>query len=131
MSHEKNLKCPSYICKPGAELYGVVNSEGKVDFLKETFEVDLPFVKEALKGKDPESRFRFSGNCAKSGCKQWNSTAKKCGLITTVIDRFAKPDIKELQSCPIRSKCRWYAQEKSLACAQCNEVFRNLEGSIV
>ena len=131
MIEKENLKCPSYVCKPGAELYGVVNAQGKVDFLKETFEINLPFIKEAYKGKDPENRFRFAGNCAKSGCKQWNSDVSKCRLIDKVIDLIAKPDIQELQYCPIRSKCRWYAQEESLACAQCNEVLRNMEGNII
>lgn len=131
MSEEKKLKCPSYVCKPGAELYGVVNSQGKVDFLKEPFEIDLPFIHEAYKGQDPEKRFRFAGNCAKSGCNQWNTNEKKCGLIKTVIDHIAKPDIQKLPYCPIRSKCRWYVQEESLACAQCNEVLRNMERNII
>lgn len=28
---EDNLLCPSYICKPGAELYGVVNASGFIN----------------------------------------------------------------------------------------------------
>lgn len=131
MSEERKLKCPSYVCKPGAELYGMVNSRGKVNFLKQGFEVDLSFVKEATKYKDPESRFRFAGNCAKSGCKQWKPDTKECGLIDKVIALVAKPESKDLQPCPIRTKCRWYSQKKNLACSQCDEVFRNLEGSIV
>lgn len=127
----ENILCPSYVCKPGAQLYGIVNSNGFIDYLKATLEIEETFVTEASKGRDPGKRFRFAGNCAKSGCKQWDSTEKECGLIGQVINIVGNEEPAELQFCPIRSKCRWYRQRKGLACAQCSEVIRNIEAKMI
>jgi hypothetical protein len=58
----ENLLCPSSILKPGASLFGIVNTEGTVDYLPEAIKVDSTFVDEAKKGRTPEARFRFAGN---------------------------------------------------------------------
>jgi len=128
---KQNLTCPSYVCKPGAKLYGIVNADGLIEYLKEPIEVDETFIDIAYKGREPEKRFRFSGACAKSGCKQWNTAEHECGLINNVIDIIGNDELSELQYCGIRSKCRWYEQKKGLACAQCNEVIRNIEMKII
>lgn len=127
MSDSKKLLCPSYVCKPGAQLFGIVNSSGFVDYLNTTLEVNEEFVKEANKGRAPEKRFRFAGNCAKNGCNQWDKEGSQCGLIDTVVEVFDKSNSQELQTCAIRDKCRWFAQKKELACHNCNEVIRNIE----
>ena len=127
MNKPTYLLCPSYTCKPGAQLFGIVNSSGFIDYLQSTIEVNETFVEEANKGRTPEKRFRFAGNCAKNGCKQWDKADSQCGLIDTVIEVFEKPPQQKLQSCPIREKCRWFAQRKETACHNCNEVIRNLE----
>ncbi|MBI5915293.1 MAG: hypothetical protein HY842_07945 [Bacteroidetes bacterium] len=121
------MLCPSYVCKPGAQLYGVVNAGGFIDYLKATIEIDESFVEEAYKGRDPEKRFRFAGNCAKSGCSHWSKGEHECGLIGRVIEMMDKPEEAELRPCPIRYQCRWFRQRGGLACAQCNEMIRNLE----
>jgi len=130
METEKNLSCPSYVAKPGAKLYGIVNSEGQIDFLKDAIEVDETFIQKAMEGRAPEKRFRFAGNCAKSGCKQWSAEHAECGLINTVIDVVGKEEQSTLPDCAIRSTCRWYHQQKGLACSQCNEVIRNIETAL-
>lgn len=127
----ENLLCPSYVAKPGAALYGIVNSRGFIDYLQATIEIDETFVAEAQKGRAPENRFRFAGNCAKTGCKQWNTGQKACGLIDDVIEVIQNPELAELQHCAIRDKCRWFRQRSGLACAQCNEIIRNIETAMV
>ena len=122
-----NLLCPSYPVKPGAKLYGIVNSKGFIDYLQATIEIDETFVEEAAKGRDPDKRFRFAGNCAKNGCKHWEGQQSKCGLIGNIIELVDNPETAELKPCPIRSNCRWFHQRGGLACAQCNEMIRNLE----
>ena len=122
-----HLLCPSYYCKPGAMLYGIVNAKGFIDYLKATIEVDDFFVEEAYKGRDPDGRFRFAGNCAKNGCTHWENQQNECGLIDQVIELIDNPEQEKLKPCPIRSDCRWFRQRKGLACAQCNEMIRNLE----
>ena len=124
---QQNLLCPNYYGKPGAELFGVVNSSGFIDYLKSTIEVNETFMEEANKGRHPEKRFRFAGNCAKSGCNHWSGKKHACGLIDQVIDVIGNEEQSELPECPIRKKCRWFQQRGDLACAQCNELIRNLE----
>jgi hypothetical protein len=123
--------CPSYDCNSGAKLFGVVNSGGFIDYLKVTLEIDESFVSEAKKGREPEKRFRFAGNCAKSGCGHWNKADHQCGLIDKIIEAVGNSQNKVLQYCPIRSKCRWFLQRGGLACAQCNEVIRNIESQMM
>lgn len=123
----ENLLCPSYVCKPGTQLYGMVNANGFIDYLKATLEVTEGFVIEANKGRAPEKRFRFAGNCAKNGCGHWNKGQHECGLIDQVIAIVDNEETDALQHCPIRGKCRWFRQREGLACAQCSEVIRNLE----
>ncbi|HEA29018.1 MAG TPA: hypothetical protein ENH91_03330 [Leeuwenhoekiella sp.] len=132
MENSKSSKlCPSYAAKPGSQLFGIVNRNGFIDYLENTLEVNEPFMEEASKGRNPEERFRFAGNCAKSGCSQWNDGKEQCGLIDKIIKIVDNTEKTELQPCPIRSQCRWYDQRQGLACAQCNEIIRNIEMKIV
>jgi hypothetical protein len=124
-----SLSCPSYIAKSGAELFGIINSEGQVHYLSESIVIDDDFVDEANKGRKPEERFRFAGKCIEKGCKQWETNTNMCGLTQKIIRTINNIDtLKELPNCAIRDKCRWFAQENELACANCSEVFRNQEG---
>ena len=131
MSKDENKLCPSYVPKPGAQLYGIVNASGFINYLNSTLEINETFIEEASKGRELDKRFRFAGNCAKSGCKQWDGQGKQCGLIDTIIQIIDNPEPQELAYCPIRSQCRWFAQRKGLACAQCNEVIRNIEMKMI
>ena len=123
----ENLLCPSSMARPGASLFGIVNAEGKIDYLPQAITVDETFVEEAQKGRTPEARFRFAGNCAKSGCGQWDKEGHQCSLVGRIVNALERPIQAKLQDCAIRSRCRWFAQEGSLACANCNEVMRNIE----
>lgn len=127
----ENLLCPSFICNPGAQLYGIVNREGFTDYLRITMYIDEKFVGIARQGREPEKRFRFAGKCIQSGCKQWNAEGNACGLVDNIIDLVQNIEQEELQPCPIRKECRWFAQRKGLACAQCSEVIRNIETSML
>lgn len=123
--------CPSYICKSGASLYGIVNKNGLIDYLPDAIEINQAFVEEAKQGREPEKRFRFAGNCAKSGCNHWDGSQKECGLINKIIKIVDKEEVQTLQDCSIRSQCRWYGQKKGLACSQCNEIIRNIEIKLI
>ncbi|GAB0154786.1 hypothetical protein CHRYSEOSP005_00460 [Chryseobacterium sp. Alg-005] len=124
-SHSKK-RCPSYIGKAGAQLFGVVNKEGKVQFI-----TPLTVTEEFLrlnKGKSNlEQRFRFTGKCVEKGCAQWNSEESKCSLSQKVQDLGSVKRTKELSYCPIRTQCRWFHQDGKQACFSCNEVTRNME----
>ena len=130
----KTLQCPSYIAKPGAELFGIVNDDGKIEYLEEAITIDKTFVEAAklyneTTGRVPEGRFRFSGKCMQGGCSHWNNDHDSCSLISKIIANTNKiPETNSvLFSCAIRSGCRWFAQEGNLACANCNETVRNKE----
>lgn len=121
------LLCPSYISKPGAQLFGIQNSDGKISYLKESIPVDQTFVAAAQLGRPAEERFRFAGKCIERGCHQWSDTQQQCGLAGAIIARMNMPLSNASEHCPIRSRCRWFAQNGMLACANCSEIVRNLE----
>ncbi len=128
--NSKPLLCPSYSAEPGAQLFGIVNQTGLIDYLSSTIEVNQFFIDETKKGRTAEERFRFAGNCAKNGCKQWDKSGNQCGLLDSVIEVFDKVEIGPLPNCAIRDSCRWFAQRSESACYNCNEVIRNLEAKI-
>lgn len=123
---EEDYLCPSYLSKPGAQLFGIVE-DGKVQYLEEAIIVDKTFTEAAKKGRSAESRFRFAGKCIKGGCAQWNNGSGVCGLTDKLIDEVSAAPAAELQHCAIREKCRWFAQRGATACAICSESVRNME----
>jgi hypothetical protein len=132
MQTENSLQCPSYVAKPGAELFGVVNKEGKVEYLNQPIKVDKNFIDEGKKVQEKtglalEERFRFSGKCIQGGCHQWSSEHSACSLVGKVMDAMNKKAEAALGPCPIRTGCRWFAQAGASACANCDEVVRNVE----
>lgn len=115
------ILCPSSRCQPGAILLGIVLSDGSVAFAKDRIAVDGAFVENALQGRAPESRFRFSTPCASSGCHQW--TGSRCGVIDSVLDDVRDiSQVEILPDCSIRGQCRWYDQSGSSACAVCDRI---------
>lgn len=131
MSNDNNKLCPSYRPKAGGLVYGVVNESGFINYLNDTIEISESFSEQIHANPSIENKFRFAGNCAKNGCNQWENSHKKCGLVDTIINIVDNSEASELQFCPIRDKCRWFAQRQKLACAQCNEVIRNIEMKII
>ncbi|WP_449400100.1 hypothetical protein [Chryseobacterium wanjuense] len=114
--------CPSYLGKVGAQLFGVVNKDGKVQFI-----TPLAVTEEFVQQNDHlEQRFRFTGKCVEKGCAQWNNEESKCSLSKKVQELDLNQN-KELSFCPIRSQCRWFSQDGNEACFSCNEVTRNME----
>jgi len=118
--------CPSYVCKTGAKLFGIVGKSGTVSYLETPITVTEAFVAEVSKGTPPEQRFRFSGKCIENGCSQWNPEHSKCTLSTKVIATIGQNG-KDLPDCAIRSKCRWHSQDGEKACFSCNEILRGME----
>lgn len=122
-----SLLCPSYVSKPGAQLFGIQNGEGQIDYLKTSITIDQTFVDAAQKGRPAEERFRFAGKCIEKGCHQWNDGTHQCGLVGAIIERMNSALSNAPVHCPIRGRCRWFAQKGMEACANCNDVVRNLE----
>jgi hypothetical protein len=99
--------------------------DGTVGFITPPLQIDEDFVQRAKQGRDPEKRFRFSGTCVESGCKQW--TGSRCGVIDRVLAAGVTPPPvvasagtrASLPQCAIRSTCRWFAQSGAAACRVC------------
>ena len=124
MNSEKKL-CPSYKCKDGSILLGVVMRDGRVAFSADRIIVNKEFVDIAREGRSPEKRFRFGGQCVQSGCKQW--TGNRCGVIDSVIEEEKERLVySNLPECSIRPECRWFDQRGAEACAICPEVITDL-----
>lgn len=115
---KETILCPSSVCIEGSALLGIVNAQGTVDLLPEPIPIDEDFVKEAHKGRKPETRFRFTNTCLQKECQQWNGQG--CGVIERVQQLLViEEELQQLPACGIRSRCRWYLQTGASACATC------------
>lgn len=115
-------KCPSYLGKAGAQLFGVVDKDGRVQFIT-PLTVTQDFIETNSR---LEQRFRFTGKCIEKGCAQWNDQDFQCSLPGKVRD-LAVPEYTEMSFCPIRGQCRWFFQDGNKACFSCDEITRNME----
>lgn len=118
-------KCPSYLGKVGAQLFGVVGKDGKVQFIS-PLTVTEDFLNLNKDKNSLEQRFRFTGKCVEKGCAQWNAEESKCSL-SKKVQHLDSHKETELFFCPIRTQCRWFSQDGKEACFSCNEVTRNME----
>src|SRR5215471_15839717 len=106
----QTLLCPSSHCEVGANLLGIVQSDGTISYSATELKIDRSFVEIARQGRKPESRFRFSGPCHKAGCAQWLNGG--CGVAEWAANVSSAQFEREAceAPCAIKSHCRWYAQ---------------------
>ena len=118
------ILCPSSRCKEGNVLLGVVNAQGRIDFLTQRVEIDAKFVEVANEGRPPEQRFRFSSPCLKGGCEKWDG--ERCGVAKILSERAPELLPQEtaagLPQCSIRPNCRWYLEYGNSICRTCTWV---------
>lgn len=120
-SNDPTIRCPSAKCEPGSSLLGIVNREGKIDYLETPFPLNSTFLEAAQQGRTPEKRFRFTASCVESGCQQW--LEGRCTVADKVIAALqSEPPAKALPHCGIRASCRWYRQSGKAACSVCEHV---------
>jgi hypothetical protein len=116
--------CPSSRCEEGSTLLGIVNAQGRIDFIAEPFEVDAGFVAAAKEGRPPEQRFRFSSPCLKRGCEKWDG--ERCGVAKVLNERgpelLPPNDAATLPGCSIRQSCRWHGEYGDQICYTCSWV---------
>lgn len=118
-------RCPSAKCREGAELLGIVRSDGTIAYLGRRTTLDEQFVRIAATGRAPEKRFRFSDLCVEERCAQW--AGGRCGIIDDVIQRLTPVPLGgPLPRCSIRATCRWFGQSGPRACAVCPFVITDL-----
>ena len=120
--------CPSSRCEEGALLLGIVQADGTVAFTSDEIRIDAAFVQIAKQGRNPESRFRFSGPCQKKRCAQW--TGNRCGVADLVIQEISEAGIAAstlAPNCAIRTKCRWFDQAGDRACYVCPLVITDID----
>lgn len=125
-SNINQKKCPSYIGKAGAQLFGVVNKDGRVQFI-----TPLTVTEDFIENNgNLEQRFRFTGKCIEKGCGQWDEQELKCSL-SGKVQQLIVSETAEMSFCPIRRQCRWFFQDGNEACFSCNEITRNMEELLV
>jgi hypothetical protein len=110
--------CPSAPAEEGATLFGVVQADGSIAYLRDNFEVTPDFLETARVGRSPERRFRFSSPCQQSACEQWASG--QCSLperLAAIIPESYRSD--RLPRCSIRAHCNWFDQAGPAACRVC------------
>ena len=116
--------CPSSRCEEGNILLGLVNAEGRIDFIPDRLEIDGKFVEAAKEGRPPEQRFRFSSPCLKKGCEKWDG--ERCGVAKILHERgpglLPSEPASALPRCSIRPNCRWHGEYGDLICFTCSWV---------
>ncbi|MGC2776031.1 MAG: hypothetical protein WA418_10400 [Bradyrhizobium sp.] len=125
MSDPNSVKlCPSSRCEDGNILLGVVNAEGRIDFIPERIEIDAAFTAVAKAGRPPEQRFRFSSPCLKRGCEKWDG--ERCGVAKILQERgpdlLPREPAAALPHCSIRQDCRWHGEYGDVICFACSWV---------
>jgi hypothetical protein len=125
MSDSNSVKlCPSSRCEDGNTLLGIVNAEGRIDFIAEPMVIDATFVAVAREGRPAEQRFRFSSPCLKRGCEKWDG--ERCGVAKILHERgpeLLPPDnASALPRCSIRANCRWHGEYGDPICYTCSWV---------
>jgi len=129
---EEEQFCPSARCEEDAILLGIVGANGIVGYVTPQITIDADFVREARRGRIPETRFRFAQPCIESRCAQWADS--HCGLINRVLEFSEGKSIAEasrgpLPKCVIRPLCRWFAQEGDKACAVCPVIIHSRDNT--
>jgi hypothetical protein len=113
--------CPSSRCEEGSTLLGIVNAQGRIDFMAEPIAIDASFVAAAKEGRPPEQRFRFSSPCLKRGCEKWDG--ERCGVAKVLHERgpdlLPPDDAAMLPRCAIRPDCRWHGEYGDQICYTC------------
>lgn len=124
MMTERSLKCPSAICKPGAQLLGVV-TDGVLDFEVSLPVVDDEFIAGVSNRRDIDKSMRFTSTCIRSNCEKWIDD--KCALVD-ILFTFLQPVGESLPECGIRDTCRWFYQASERACRVCPLVIPDASG---
>lgn len=120
--------CPSAPCGPDAMLIGRLAEDGVVHLTDRPLQM-TPDLVGAIGGPEAANKsLRFASPCRGAACGHWDG---KCG-VPGMARHLAKPQPKAavaLPDCPIRLRCRWYAQDGSTACQLCINIVR--EGAVV
>jgi hypothetical protein len=118
------ILCPSSRCEEGNLLLGLVNAQGRIDFIAERVQIDANFVAQAKEGRPPEQRFRFSSPFLKRGCEKWDG--ERCGVAKILHERAPELLTQEpaaaLPRCSIRASCRWHGEYGDSICFTCTWV---------
>jgi hypothetical protein len=121
--------CPSAPATDGAQLLGLIGSDGRLHPVRSVMHVDQAFVDQAAKAGPVEARMRFAGRCQTDGCTQWTGT--RCGVIdrAMILIEAATTEKESLPPCTIRSECRWFDQRGAKACGTCIWVVTDTRGA--
>jgi hypothetical protein len=82
----------------------------------------LPVVQELLEMTTPAAPtevLRFAAPCACGRCQHFRDA--RCHLVEKIVAALP-PAVQELPACPVRSTCRWFAQEEAAACFRCPQI---------
>lgn len=116
--------CPSGDAdSPDAAVIGVVlgsATEPRVTPLERPIPVTDEII--ASTGPLPPTRvLRIAASCQEERCRHFADN--RCAFAAKVV-RMLPAVTNTLPPCPIRARCRWFAEEKAAACLRCPQVVR-------
>ena len=119
---DRPLVCPS--AQPDlahSRIYGVIaGSSENVEVVY--FSEELPVTPELIAmcaPVAPTEVFRFAAPCQGNKCQHFDGA--ECRLVNNLV-QISIGSKQDLKPCPIRTSCRWFAQQGAAACARCTEI---------
>ena len=114
-SAEGRMTCPSYPGKSDGTQFAIHSNDGSFQFLK---------LGEVTVEQIPIHLVRSYGPCVTSRCYYWAGNCQLGVKISQVSmqqsSTLAVNDV--IDSCPIKSTCRWRAENSDFACQSCVHV---------
>jgi hypothetical protein len=120
--------CPSAPPREGALLLGRFNAGGRLAFAMTPLPVTNEFLAAAAEGGEVGKRFRFTARCMNDACSRWVDHQCLVGKAAAAVAGQCE-ESAVLPACPIRSQCRWFAQEGGVACRACPEVVYDMRST--
>lgn len=114
MSESKS--CPSAPFKKGNSVFAIFEGD------QMTFTDSMIPITEALMSESSffseKTEVRTTMKCVTKGCINWNG--KKC-TVPDQMSYFFQPleEISAFKNCPLKTTCRWYAQDGEQSCSIC------------
>jgi hypothetical protein len=108
--------CPSAPFKKGHSIFAVFEDQ-TFKFTEDLIKIDEEIAREAA-NLENKTNYRATMPCVTKGCGNWDG--QKC-TVPDQMRQYLAPieDVQNYRNCPIKSTCRWHAQEGERACQIC------------
>lgn len=123
---EDKKSCPSAPFKKGHSIFGYFKNDNLI-FPDSPIKIDDDFL-DQLDPRIEKAEFRVTMKCVTKGCGNWNG--QKCTVPDQMNQLVGKIENAEVyMNCPLKTTCRWFAQDAEEACKICPLIKTKLFGT--